>query len=110
MELDDTTFDYGVDDQNFYDSPPFKKGALRRVTFNPKIYSKDEDFVFKQEIIDESSDEDQTQMQTIGSIQKVPSISDLSDPEASLGVWLEKSNGPDQCSSDITPRSDRETY
>ncbi|XP_048523611.1 protein C-ets-1 isoform X2 [Dendroctonus ponderosae] len=86
MELDDTTFDYGVDDQNFYDSPPFKKGALRRVTFNPKIYSKDEDFVFKQEIIDESSDEDQTQMQTIGSIQKVPSISDLSDPEASLDI------------------------
>lgn len=41
----------------------------------------------KQEIFDES-DEDQAP-RTFGSIQKVPSISDLSDPEASLGKSLE---------------------
>nr|CAH7725886.1 unnamed protein product [Callosobruchus chinensis] len=41
----------------------------------------------KQEIFDES-DEDQIPA-ALGSVQKVPSISDLSDPEASLGKFLQ---------------------
>lgn len=40
----------------------------------------------KQEIIDGSEDEDQPHT-ALGSVQKVPSISDLSDPEASLGEF-----------------------
>ncbi|XP_066262603.1 protein C-ets-1 isoform X1 [Euwallacea similis] len=88
MELDsyDTQFDYGIDDQNFYDNPPIKKENLRKVTFNPQIYIKEEEYGLKQEILDDSSDEDQSQMQALESIQKVPSISDLSDPEASLDI------------------------
>lgn len=41
MELDpyDTSFDYGIDDQNFYDNPPIKKENIKKVTFNAKICS-----------------------------------------------------------------------
>lgn len=42
--------------------------------------------MLKQEVIDDY-DEDST-ARSLGSIQKVPSISDLSDPEASLGKYL----------------------
>ncbi|KAG5882200.1 hypothetical protein JTB14_021851 [Gonioctena quinquepunctata] len=92
MELEsfDNSFDYGIEDEDFYESPPLKK-SHRRVTFNKQVFSKNDDSeyttpfsVMKQEIFDES-DEDQPQ-RTMDSIQKVPSISDLSDPEASLGL------------------------
>lgn len=41
MELDpyDTSFDYGIDDQNFYDNPPIKKENIKKVTFDAKICS-----------------------------------------------------------------------
>lgn len=41
MELDpyDTSFDYGIDDQNFYDNPPIKKENIKKVTFNVKVCS-----------------------------------------------------------------------
>lgn len=90
LESSDNSFDYGLEDEDFYESPPLKKSNQRRVTFNNQIYAKSEDADFavqpamKQEIFDES-DEDQTP-RTFGSIQKVPSISDLSDPEASLDI------------------------
>ncbi|XP_057657003.1 protein c-ets-1-A-like isoform X1 [Diorhabda carinulata] len=93
MELDsfENSFDYGLEDEGFYESPPLKKSNQRKVTFNKQVFSKNDDSeyltpfsVMKQEIFDES-DEDQAS-RTLGSIQKVPSISDLSDPEASLDI------------------------
>lgn len=41
----------------------------------------------KQELLDENDDDPAPK--SIGSIQKVPSISDLSDPEASLGKFID---------------------
>lgn len=55
-----------------------------------RFQSEDAEFavqaVMKQEIFDES-DEDQA-TRAFNTIQKVPSISDLSDPEASLGKFI----------------------
>lgn len=42
--------------------------------------------VLKQEVIDENEEALVPASKAISSIQKVPSISDLSDPEASLGM------------------------
>ncbi|XP_045460726.1 ETS-like protein pointed isoform X1 [Harmonia axyridis] len=89
LESLDSSFDYGLEEQDFYE--PIKK---RRVTFNPEIYSKNEDPGFmpflssmKQEIIDRQDDSDDASAPTAtSSIQKVPSISDLSDPEESLDL------------------------
>ncbi|XP_050505363.1 uncharacterized protein LOC126883743 [Diabrotica virgifera virgifera] len=95
MELEsfENSFDYGLEDEDFYESPPLKKSNQRKVTFNPQVFSKNDDpeyltpfSVMKQEIFDES-DEDQAP-RAMGSIQKVPSISDLSDPEASLEALI----------------------
>lgn len=42
MELEslDNSFDYGLEDEDFYESPPLKKPNQRRVTFNSQIYAK----------------------------------------------------------------------
>ncbi|CAH0550596.1 unnamed protein product [Brassicogethes aeneus] len=82
MELDslDNSFDYM--EENFYETPPTKNPQKRKVTFNTQIYQKDDLIMnLKQELLDDS-DDDPTP--SFNNIQKVPSISDLSDPEASL--------------------------
>ncbi|CAH1182056.1 unnamed protein product [Phyllotreta striolata] len=94
MELFDNSFEYDLEDEDFYESPPLKKTSQKKVTFSEHFkkhlrHSDDGEYltpfsIMKQEILDES-DEDQPP-KALGSIQKVPSISDLSDPEASLDI------------------------
>lgn len=42
MELEccDNAFDYGFEDEGFYETPPLKKSSEKRVTFNKQVFSK----------------------------------------------------------------------
>lgn len=83
LEAFDTSFDYGLEEENFYE--PIKQ---KRVTFCTSTYAKNDDVTMnssmKQEILDDT--DDASTPMSMGSIQKVPSLSDLSDPEASLDI------------------------
>ncbi|GLV44651.1 pointed [Carabus blaptoides fortunei] len=81
-------YDYDLQDEDFYASSPPKMqstGPKRRVTFKRR-YAKCEEAehnalaTLKQEYIDDTDD------MCPSSMQKVPSISDLSDPESSLDI------------------------
>lgn len=80
--------DYGLE-ENFYDSNPPKK-AKRKVTFGKRIIAKCEEaeisamVVLKQESLDDY--EEAMVPRSLGSVQKVPSLSDLSDTEASSDI------------------------
>ncbi|XP_017769215.1 PREDICTED: ETS-like protein pointed [Nicrophorus vespilloides] len=90
-------YDY-LDEEAFYEpNLPTKAASTspikRRVTFNNKrYYAKCEEpeqvamAVLKQEICDDNEEALVPTPRSLGSVQKVPSISDLSDPEASLDI------------------------
>ncbi|VEN38263.1 unnamed protein product, partial [Callosobruchus maculatus] len=42
MELEsyDNSFDFNIEEEDFYESPPLKKHTQKRVTFSKHIYSK----------------------------------------------------------------------
>ncbi|RZC32671.1 hypothetical protein BDFB_006154, partial [Asbolus verrucosus] len=89
MDYIENAFDYDVENEDFYEiNIPTKAQNKRRVTFKQQVSTKSDDAdlislnVMKTELIDDNDDAQTPQ--SIGSIQKVPSISDLSDPEASL--------------------------
>ncbi|KAK9877499.1 hypothetical protein WA026_018610 [Henosepilachna vigintioctopunctata] len=108
MDLDafDSSFDYGLEDENFYE--PIKTHK-RRVTFNPETFVKNDEAAtmaiissMKQEMSDGLDDSDDgSGPSTMDSIQKVPSLSDLSDPEASLGKCNIEFGG---CARDLVER------
>ncbi|XP_025833754.1 uncharacterized protein LOC112905461 [Agrilus planipennis] len=97
MELEGyEVYDYSLEDQNFYDAdPPKKCQPKRRVTFKRQLAKCEEAeytamVVLKQEVMDDCDDVFVPTPKSLGSIQKVPSLSDLSDPEASSGKFNNK--------------------
>ncbi|XP_022909687.2 protein C-ets-1-like isoform X1 [Onthophagus taurus] len=92
MELENLEYDYGLEDEGFYESNTPTKDSKRRVTFSNKPfvaqYEDQEQFsltVLKQEI-DDVEDESSPFSRSLDSVQKVPSISDLSDPDTSQDI------------------------
>jgi c-ets proto-oncogene protein len=91
MDMDYSAFDYDVENEDFYEvAVPAKGQNKRRVTFKQQISTKSDDVdlvtlgAMKTELVDDNDDAHTPQ--SVCSIQKVPSISDLSDPEASLDI------------------------
>ncbi|XP_064211861.1 ETS-like protein pointed isoform X3 [Tribolium castaneum] len=91
MDMDYSSFDYDVENEDFYEvSVPTKGQNKRRVTFKQQVSTKSDDVdlaalaTMKTELVDDNDDAQTPQ--SMCSIQKVPSISDLSDPEASLDI------------------------